>query len=146
MKTNIKTNDPVYTLSIASKLSGIPTHSIRQYIDKGLLLPYRTETNRHLFSEIDILRLKNIKKYIEDGLNIAGIKTLYAQLHGYFINTLLTDNCENCTAFNDSNLPCWVACKENSTCRDKDCRTCEVYMIADPVRDLKEYFLKLKKN
>jgi hypothetical protein len=29
---------PVYTLSTTSTLSGIPIHSIRQYIDKGLII------------------------------------------------------------------------------------------------------------
>lgn len=28
---------PVYTLGITSKLSNTPLHSIRQYIDKGLI-------------------------------------------------------------------------------------------------------------
>ena len=41
--TETKVNDPVYTLGIASKLSGIPAHSIRQYIDRGLLIPYKLE-------------------------------------------------------------------------------------------------------
>lgn len=146
MKSNIKVGDPVYTLGVASKLSGIPPHSIRQYIEKGLVIPFRTETKRHLFSEIDILRLKSIKKYINSGLNIAGLKALYAQVHGSMINSCVSDNCENCAAFVSSNLPCWVANKDNVKCLNKDCRTCEVYMMADPVEDLKEYFFKLKTN
>lgn len=146
MKSGTHIDDHIYTLGIASKLSGIPTHSIRQYIDKGLILPFRTETNRHLFSEIDIQRLKSIKKYIDSGLNIAGIKSLYAQIPGYLINSCTDKECENCKAFHLSHLPCWLAQNEGGKCKDKDCRNCEVYMMADPIEDLKKFFLSLKKN
>jgi DNA-binding transcriptional MerR regulator len=33
--------------------SGIPVHSIRQYIDKGLIIPFKKESNRNLFSQVD---------------------------------------------------------------------------------------------
>ena len=76
---SVESTTPVYTLSITSALSGIPVHSIRQYIDKGLIIPFRKETNRNLFSQVDILRLKYIHKLlVEDGLNIAGIRSLLA--------------------------------------------------------------------
>ena len=146
MKSGNSIHDHIYTLGIASRLSGIPVHSIRQYIDKGLVLPYKTETRRHLFSEIDIQRLKNIKKYIDSGLNIAGIRALYAQIPGYLINSCTDSECERCKAFHSSHLPCWVAIKEEVNCKDKDCRTCDVYKMADPVEDLKKFFLTLKKN
>jgi len=146
MKSGPQKSDPIYTLGIASRLSEIPVHSIRQYIDKGLILPYRTDTNRHLFSEIDIQRLKNIKKYIESGLNIAGIRTLYAQIPGYLVNSCTNEECESCNAFNSSNLPCWLANEKKINCKSQDCRTCEVYRMADPVEDLKKFFLTVKKN
>jgi DNA-binding transcriptional MerR regulator len=56
-KNLVLSTTPVYTLSTASDLSAIPAHSIRQYIDKGLIVPFTKETNRHLFSQVDILRL-----------------------------------------------------------------------------------------
>ena len=146
MKSGASIGDHIYTLGIASKLSGIPSHSIRQYIDKGLILPFRTETNRHLFSEIDVQRLIKIKEYIEEGLNIAGIKALYAQIPGYLINSCSDSECTKCKAFNTSHLPCWIVNKDTAKCNNKDCRTCEVYMMADPVEDLKRFFLTLKKN
>ena len=78
-KNSVESITPVYTLSIASTLSGIPVHSIRQYIYKGLIIPYKKESNRNLFSQVDILRLKYIHKLlVEDGLNIAGIQSILA--------------------------------------------------------------------
>jgi DNA-binding transcriptional MerR regulator len=71
--SSVESTTPVYTLSTTSTLSGIPVHSIRQYIDKGLIIPFKKESNRNLFSQIDILRLKYIHNLLsEDGLNIAG--------------------------------------------------------------------------
>jgi DNA-binding transcriptional MerR regulator len=62
-------------------LSGIPVHSIRQYIDKGLISPFKKESNRNLFSQVDILRLKFINNQLnEDGLNIAGNVTFIVLL------------------------------------------------------------------
>ena len=78
-KSLVESTTPVYTLSTTSTLSGIPVHSIRQYIDKGLIIPFKKESSRNLFSQTDILRLKYINKLLnEDGLNIAGIRSLLA--------------------------------------------------------------------
>jgi len=38
---SIASTIPVYTLSVTADLSGIPDHSIRQYIDKGLIIPFK---------------------------------------------------------------------------------------------------------
>ena len=146
MESKQLTTDPVYTLAVASRLSGIPTHSIRQYIDKGLILPYVTKTKRHLFSEIDIERLINIKKYINDGLNIAGIRSLYAQIPGFLINECQEKNCNVCESFLQANIPCWIANKDKVKCGNKDCHNCDVYKMTNPVVDLRKYLVKIKKQ
>jgi len=38
---SVVSTTPVYTLGVASDLSRIPVHSIRQYIDKGLMIPFK---------------------------------------------------------------------------------------------------------
>jgi hypothetical protein len=146
MKAGTLTSDPVYTLGVASTLSGIPTHSIRQYIDKGLIIPFRTKTNRQLFSDIDIHRLEIIKKYIDQGLNIAGLKALYAQIPSYLIKYCPDENCNICKKLQSTSLPCWITNANKMDCEDGDCRNCAVYKMADPVDDLKDYFLTLKRN
>ena len=76
---NKLSTDPIYTLSVASKLSGVPMHSIRQYVEKALIIPFRTQGNRNLFSEVDILRLKCIKRSLnDDKINVSGIKAMYS--------------------------------------------------------------------
>jgi DNA-binding transcriptional MerR regulator len=66
-KSSISSATPVNTLSTTSSLSGIPVHSIRQYINKGLIIPFTKETGRHLFSLVDILRLKYINVLLDEG-------------------------------------------------------------------------------
>lgn len=52
----------VYTLGVASRLSKIPIPSIRQYMERGLIIPFKKESNRHLFSgNAKILIVKNVK-------------------------------------------------------------------------------------
>ena len=71
-------SEPLYTLSVVSRLSGVSVYTIQQWINKGLILPFKTATKRNLFSDIDVKRLQNIRALIdEDGLNLAGIRALY---------------------------------------------------------------------
>ena len=106
----VASTTPVYTLSITAGLSGIPVHSIRQYIDKGLIVPFRKESSRNLYSQIDILRLKYIHKLLdEDGLNIAGIKALLALIPCRAIRECSDEEREKCQAFLSVTYPCWEA-------------------------------------
>lgn len=146
MNATIISSEPVYTLAVASRLSGIPSHSIRQYVDKGLILPYKTDTSRHLFSEVDLNRLQNIKNYIDEGLNIAGIKSLYALIPGFLINACSDKECPGCDAYNNKTAPCWITNSDKAKCNYKDCRSCEVYKMTNPIDDLHNYFLKIKEE
>ncbi len=142
----IKTTDPIFTLSIASGLSEIPAHSIRQYIDKGLLLPFKTEKGRHLFSEVDITRLKCIKDYLNDqGLNIAGITSLYSLIPCWAIKPCSMDERNDCGAYKSSTTPCWEASDKSFICMNIDCRECEVYRIPETWKDIKSLLKELIK-
>ena len=65
----LSNTEPIYTLGIISKLSDISVYSIRQYIDKQLIIPFRTNSGRHLFSNIDLLRLKCVHKNLTENVN-----------------------------------------------------------------------------
>jgi len=139
MKNNQNTIiSPVYTLGVAATLSGVPEYSIRQYIDKGLIIPYKKESNRNLFSDVDILRLKFINRLLdEDGLNIAGIKSLLALIPCWSIRNCTLADRENCQAFTSTSFPCWEASEKGILCKNSDCRTCNVYCAVENYPDLK---------
>ena len=137
---SIASTAPVYTLSIAAELSGIPGHSVRQYIDKGLIIPFRKESNRNLFSQVDILRLKYIHKLLDErGLNIAGIRTLMALLPCWAIRKCSSEVREKCQSFHNISDPCWEASEKGITCRNVNCRECEVYRIIENYPDVKSF-------
>jgi MerR family transcriptional regulator/heat shock protein HspR len=141
---SIKSTTPVYTLGTTSTLTGIPVHSIRQYIDKGLIIPFRKESSRKLFSQVDILRLKYIHKLLEEGgLNIAGIRALLAVIPCWAIRNCNVVEREKCLAFHSDAYPCWEASEKGALCRNTDCRECEVYRIVENYPDIKSFLKTL---
>ncbi len=141
---NNSSTEPVYTLKVASRLSSIPSHSIRQYIDKGLIIPFKTPTNRHLFSNVDILRLKCIRKYLdEQGLNVAGINALFSLVPCWIIKPCSEEDRENCDAYFSIKEPCWQASNKGPKCRNSDCRVCDVYRMPEKCTDLKDFIKKI---
>jgi MerR family transcriptional regulator, heat shock protein HspR len=135
---------PVYTLSTTAELSGIPVHSIRQYIDKGLLIPFKKKSSRNLFSQVDILRLKYIHKLLnEGGLNIAGIRALLALVPCWAIRQCIDEEREHCQAFLSDAYPCWEASEKGLLCRNTNCRECEVYRIVENYSDIKSFMKTL---
>ncbi len=137
---SVASTTPVYTLSIAADLSGIPVHSIRQYIDKGLMIPFKKESSRNLFSQVDILRLKFIHKLLdEDGLNIAGIRALLALIPCWAIRQCSSEEREKCQAYISETYPCWEASEKGTICKNTNCRECEVYSIVENYPDVKSF-------
>lgn len=136
--------EPIYTLSIASKLSGIPSHSIRQYIEKGLIIPFRTKTSRHLFSDIEISRLKTIKKLLhEDNINIAGIKAIHALIPCWALKPCTPEEKESCGAYVSDSEPCWNASDKSLLCKNTDCRSCHVYTYLAEYEGFKSIFREI---
>lgn len=141
---SVASTTPVYTLSVTADLSGIPVHSIRQYIDKGLMIPFKKESGRNLFSQVDILRLKYIHKLLEeDGLNIAGIRTLLALIPCWAIRNCTKEERETCQAYQSEANPCWEASEKGTLCKNTNCRECEVYRIVENYPDIKSFLKTL---
>ncbi len=141
---SVLSTTPVYTLSTASTLSGIPVHSIRQYIDKGLIIPFKKESNRNLFSQVDVLRLKYIQKLLDKyGLNIAGIRTLFAVIPCWAIRECSAGERITCQAFHNDAYPCWEASEKGALCKNTNCRECEVYSIVENYPNVKSFLKTL---
>ena len=137
-------NKPLYTLRLTSSLSGIPAHSIRQYIDKGLLIPYKLNSDRHLFSPNDVERLKHINYLIkEHGLNFAGIRTLMSMIPCWAIRECSKQDRQDCKAYYENGYPCWEASEKGRLCKNENCRECRVYNCCTGGKDLKTVFREL---
>jgi MerR family transcriptional regulator/heat shock protein HspR len=65
----------VYTIAVASRLTGMHAQTLRKYERAGLLTPSRQQGNQRLYSEADIERLRRIRHLVDvRGVNIAGLE------------------------------------------------------------------------
>ncbi|RAK23482.1 MerR family glutamine synthetase transcriptional repressor [Anoxybacillus vitaminiphilus] len=78
MSSNIRRSMPLFPIGIVMQLTELSARQIRYYEEHGLISPARTEGNRRLFSFNDVDRLLEIKELIEQGVNLAGIKQIFA--------------------------------------------------------------------
>lgn len=67
----------VFPIGTVVKLTDLSARQIRYYEEQGFIRPERNEGNRRMYSLNDIDSLLEIKDYLSDGLNMAGIKRLY---------------------------------------------------------------------
>ncbi|MFW5984980.1 MAG: MerR family transcriptional regulator [Halanaerobiaceae bacterium] len=61
-------------MRVVKEKTGLTSRQIRYYDEVDLIFPERSPGNQRLFSERDILKLKKIKKLINQGYNINSIK------------------------------------------------------------------------
>jgi MerR family transcriptional regulator/heat shock protein HspR len=70
-------DEPVYLISVVSKMLNIHPQTLRQYEREGLIRPSRTEGKMRLYSQRDIDRLKLILSLVRDlGVNLAGVEII----------------------------------------------------------------------
>jgi MerR family transcriptional regulator/heat shock protein HspR len=66
---------PRYMISVAAELVGMHPQTLRLYEAKGLVRPKRTPGNTRLYSEADLVRLREIQRLTTElGLNLAGVE------------------------------------------------------------------------
>ncbi len=77
-KMQQKNKEPRYVISVASRIVGIETHTLRYYERIGLLQPFRSEGKVRYYSESDIEHLQYIKKLVNElGVNPAGVEVVF---------------------------------------------------------------------
>ncbi|MBM3118887.1 MAG: MerR family transcriptional regulator [Chloroflexi bacterium] len=74
---NSSDSEPRYVISVAARIVGVETHTLRYYERIGLVEPYRSQGNIRYYSESDIERLRHIKTLMDDlGINLAGVEVV----------------------------------------------------------------------
>jgi len=70
-------SEPLFSISVASRLLGVTPRVLRSYEDAELVCPHRTDGNTRLYSEQDIRKLQ-IVFYLhkEREVNFSGIKII----------------------------------------------------------------------
>ena len=70
-------DEPVYVISIAAKLAGLPSWTLRVLDKEGIVRPKRTAKDRRLYSDRDITLLARIRYLTEErGVNMNGVKLI----------------------------------------------------------------------
>nr|WP_308113525.1 MerR family transcriptional regulator [Alicyclobacillus tolerans] len=82
MDLNTRKQLPLFPIGIVQKLTGLTARQIRYYEQHGLVEPVRSEGKQRLFSFADVERLMEIRRLLDEGLNMAGVKAQLAK-HGH---------------------------------------------------------------
>jgi MerR family transcriptional regulator/heat shock protein HspR len=74
---SLRDEEPRYVISVAAKIVGVQTHTLRYYEKIGIIEPSRSRGNIRLYSESDIIRLRRAKTLMDDlGINLAGVEVI----------------------------------------------------------------------
>ena len=74
---NIQDEEPRYVISIAARILGVRTHTLRYYEKIGIIEPSRSRGNIRLYSDSEIDQLRRVKTLMDDlGVNLAGVEVI----------------------------------------------------------------------
>ncbi len=70
-------DEPRYVISIAARILGTQTYTLRYYEKIGVVEPKRSQGNIRLYSDRDIDLLRRVRTLVEDmGVNLAGVEVI----------------------------------------------------------------------
>jgi MerR family transcriptional regulator/heat shock protein HspR len=73
----VNDTEPRYVISIAARMVGVQTYTLRYYERIGIIEPSRSRGNLRLYSERDIAFLRRVKTLMDDmGVNLAGVEVI----------------------------------------------------------------------
>jgi len=132
------TNNPIYTIGVAARMLGTSPQSLRLYEKEGLILSHRTATNRRMYSDVELAKVRCIQKMIrEEGLNFAGLRHLFALTPCWTLRAHSGLDHEKCPAFQNTTQPCWAS-TEKCLQPENSCRDCPVYLKSSDCTELKK--------
>jgi MerR family transcriptional regulator/heat shock protein HspR len=69
--------EPRYVISIAARMVGVPTYTLRYYERIGIIEPTRSQGNIRLYSDNDVALLRRVRTLMDDlGINLAGVSVI----------------------------------------------------------------------
>ena len=75
--TNIPQDEPVFAISVVSRMVRVHQQTLRSYERLGLVRPARSPGNTRLYSQRDVERLRRVLGLIKDlGVNLAGVEVI----------------------------------------------------------------------
>ena len=69
--------EPRYVISVAARMLGVQTYTLRYYEKIGIIEPSRSQGNIRLYSERDMAQLRRVRTLMDDlGVNLAGVEVI----------------------------------------------------------------------
>lgn len=70
-------DEPCFVISVAARIIGVQTQTLRYYERLGLIEPQRTRGNQRVFSRRDVDRVRRVRSLMDDlGVNLAGVEVM----------------------------------------------------------------------
>ena len=70
-------DEPCFVISVAARIVGVRTQTLRYYESIGLVHPRRTSGNQRMYSRREVERVQRIRGLIDDlGVNLAGVEVV----------------------------------------------------------------------
>ena len=74
---SLNDTEPRYVISVAARMLGVRTHTLRYYEKIGIIEPSRSRGNIRLYSDSEIDQLRRVKTLMDDlGVNLAGVEVI----------------------------------------------------------------------
>jgi MerR family transcriptional regulator, heat shock protein HspR len=132
------TDVPIYSIGTVARMLGISVFTLRMYEREGLLVAHKSASTHRLYSQLDIERLKCIRRAItEEKMSIAGIRKVYSMIPCWDIVGCAESHRKKCPAYSGHALPCWSYEHQQNACTKLDCRTCDVYQLSSDCDKIK---------
>ena len=69
--------EPRYVISVAARMCGVRSYTLRYYEKIGIIEPSRSEGNIRLYSDRDIALLQRVRTLVDDmGVNLPGVEVI----------------------------------------------------------------------
>lgn len=69
--------EPCFVISVAARIVGVQTQTLRYYESLGLVQPARTGGGQRVYSRRDVERVRRMRSLIDDlGVNLAGVEVV----------------------------------------------------------------------
>ena len=77
MNEMLGADEPAFVISVAARLVGVRTQTLRYYETIGLVRPQRSGGNQRIYSRRDVERVRRIRELMDDlGVNLAGVEVV----------------------------------------------------------------------
>ncbi len=82
MEEMFSRDEPVFIISVAARMLGVRTQTLRYYERLGLVEPTRTRGNQRVYSRRDVERVQRIRNLMDElGVNLAGVEVILKLLN-----------------------------------------------------------------